>query len=338
MLLAAHRAGVGVRYAALREVGQKLRTTLSTDPPSALVLARMLAAAAHAQLQHLVEHGVDEQTLGGVADVARDELAYISVRHPVSEEVARGEAAAVLGENTDLLARIARHVRVGPVITGLHLDTLADPGQPDPAPGAPVMSRVGDEWVRAGGEITVIAALPRQGGELTAVVEQLLPTWAAHSHVVSAVPAGEVAWPIVWGRDLPEADVDALAEALKHTVAATGQTLSVQGALRLIPMANAREVGLYLDEFAEGMEAVQRLVRELAQGVLGMMGARGGCTATAHMPLARCHTPAVVEELVEALGRPSPITVELESLAVVRQRFDAWASCTRWEIVTQVAL
>jgi hypothetical protein len=338
MLLVAHRAGVGVRYATLREVGQKLRTTLGADSLPAPVLARMLAAAAHAQLQYLVEHGVEEKVLGEVADVARDELAHISVRHPVSEEVARSEAAAVLGNDTDLLGRIACHVSGGAVITGLHLAALADPGQPDPAPGAPVMSRVSDEWVRAGGEITVIAALPQQGGDLTAVVEQLLPTWAAHSHVVSAVPAGEVAWPIVWGRDLTEADVEALAEALARKVTATGQTLPVQGDLRLIPTGDAREVGLYLDEFAEGMEAVQRLVRELAQGVLGMMGARGGCTATAHMPLARCHTPAVVEELVEALGRPSPITVELESLAVVRQRFDEWASCTRWEVVTQVAL
>ncbi|MBB5494748.1 hypothetical protein [Nocardiopsis metallicus] len=339
MLLVAHHAGVRVRYAALREVGQKLRTTLSTDPPSALVLARMLAVAAHAQLQYLVEHGVEEKVLGEIADVARDELAYISVRHPVSEEVAREEAAAVLGENTDLLARIAHHVRVGPIITGLHLDALADPARPDPSPGAPIMSRVSDEWVRAGDEITVIAVLPRQGGELTAVVERLLPTWAAHSHVVSAVSAGELAWPIVWGKNLSAADVGALAAALARKVTTTGQTLPVQGDLRLIPTGTPREVGIYLDEFTEGVEPLQRLVRELAEGVLGTMGAHGGFTATAHLPLARCHTPAVVEELVEALGRPSPITVEFESLAVVRQRFDEWASCTtRWEIVTQVAL
>lgn len=127
MLVVAHHTDVGVRYASLRDTTTKLRIHLRTEPLAALCLARVVAAAAHAQLQHLIEHGVDETTLERVVDEARDELAYVSVRHPVSEEDARVEAAAVLAERADLLGRVTQHIRVGrpsPVSTWLLWWTL----------------------------------------------------------------------------------------------------------------------------------------------------------------------------------------------------------------------
>ncbi|GAB3724470.1 hypothetical protein [Nocardiopsis nanhaiensis] len=339
MLVVAHHADVRVQSASLRDVPPKLRIFLWADNPMpAWILARMVAAAAHAQLQYLIEHGADQRTLDRVADKARDELAHLSVRYPVSEEDARAEAAAVLAENTELLGRVTQHVRVGETVTGLHLAALVDPARCDPSPGAPIMVEVNADWLGAGDEITVIAARPTREGDLADLAESLLPTLVSHSHVVTAVPVHELHWPIVWSRNLPGETVEVLADALKRKVWTTGHTLSVEGSLRMIPIGNPEEIGLYLDEFAEGLDTLQRFVQESADEVLG--GLRrpvGGHTAIAHFSLARCHTADIVEELVDALGSPTT-TVEIASLAVIRMRFDARASCTWWETIAEVTL
>lgn len=200
------------------------------------------------------------------------------------------------------------------------------------------MFEVNTGWVNDSDTITVITALPTREGVLSDLAESLLPTLVAHSHVLTALPVHELHWPIVWARNLPNENVEELAETLRRRVTPTGRTMSVEGTLQMIPVGNPDELGVYLDESAEGMDALQQLVRDTAQEVLGRsMTSSGGYTGIAHLSLARCHTADVVEDLADALGT-STTTVEIGSIAVIRQRFDAWASCVWWETVTEVAL
>ncbi|MEU0489978.1 hypothetical protein ABZ249_12175 [Nocardiopsis sp. NPDC006139] len=337
MLVTAHRAGVHIshaRFLDLTDTFHRFRSMLRADPFPEPVLALMLASAQQTHAAFLDTRCAGEDA-ENVREFFRAEVATVLSRYPLDLDAAHSEAAPIVRDNTDLINTVAQYLKHPYNLSSLHITALADPTRPDPAPSTLALARADEDWLTPHTDTTVLTALPRLDGELTQVVEHLLPSLATYADLLSAVPAHQLHWPLAWGVDLSEEATGTLKEAL-DTGVRMADPVPVTGRVRLLRADHPCEVGLYLNEHTNGMGHLADLAFQISNAAREPRS-RIHPTATAHLALARCHTPGLSDGLTGALGTVNA-TVEFRSLAVVRMRFDDRASICRWQVLAESEL
>lgn len=336
MLVAAHREGVHIVHARVQSFGNPRRLILRSEPLPKQLFACMLTAGQQAHAEFLQAQGLTQDALKLAQGCIREALEKFAARYRLDLDTARREVAPLVRDNTLLIGTVATQLAQANILTGSHIAALADPTRPDPAPGTRVMSKANRDWLAPHVDITVLAALPAPGGELAQTVEGLLPTLATHANMVTAVPVHQLHWPLCWGADLSEAATESLVDAVRSAAHMVGP-VSAAGLLHLIPVHSPTEIGLYLDEYADGMDRLVDLAMGASSTVERDPRSRICLTGTAHLTVARCHTPGLTDRLMDTLGIVTT-TVELRALAVLRLRYDDHAAISQWQVLDEVTL